>query len=294
MTRSCAGPAAPGRGPSFAVPPGSCDCHVHVLGPYDRYPLAAERSYTPPACPVEDLLALWASLGIERGVVVTPSASGFDNRVVLDALRAHPDRLRGVVLLAPDATDAVLDAMTDAGVRGMRLNLFRRDGKPVYRGGAGLDALDALGPRLAERGWHVQVWIEAGDLVEVAPRLAKLPMPVVIDHMGRMSADKGTDYPGFRLLCEGLKEGRFWTKISGADRLSVAGPPFRDVDPLARALIEANPDRVVWGSDWPHVAYFDKPVPADADMLDLLARWAPDAGIRHKILVDNPDRLYWA
>jgi len=178
-------------------------------------------------------------------------------------------------------------------VRGVRINLFKRDGHAVYRNGVGIEALEAIAPRIAARGWHAQIWVHAPDLPELAPRLLKLKLPLVVDHMGRMSTAQGVAQPGFRQLCRMLADGTAWTKISGADRLTVDGPPYRDVDPFAAALIDANDERIVWGSDWPHINYFAAAhVPDDGALASLLARWLPDEPRRRRVLVDNAAALY--
>lgn len=292
MTRTCLPPKRHNTAPAFRIPSGACDCHAHVFGPYAAYPLAEERSYTPPEQSAEDYIAFLDRLGLSRGVLVTASASGTDNRVVLDAIARYPERLRGVVVPDPQVSEAELDAWSAGGIRAVRANLFKKDGHAVYRNGVGLETLEALAPRLAARGWHAQIWIHAPDLPELAPRLLKLGMPLVIDHMGRMDAALGIENPGFQALCRLLAEGKAWTKISGADRLSATGAPYADVGPMAAAVIKANIENIVWGADWPHIAYFDKPVPDDGDLLNLLARWLPDANDRHKVLVANPARLY--
>nr|WP_200305783.1 amidohydrolase family protein [Paracraurococcus ruber] len=284
----------PGRGPAFAVPPGACDCHVHVFGPYDRFPLAEDRSYTPVAAPVEAFLAHLDALGFDRGVIVTASAQGTDNGAMLDALRRHPARLRGVAVLGPETADRDLDAMTAAGVKALRLNLLRGEGgERTYRNGVGLESLAALGPRIRERGWHLQVWIHARDLAEALPLLEPHGMDLVVDHMGRIDTRRdGLDHPGFRLLCDLLRDGRAWTKISGADRITHAEAPWAAADPFAHALLAANAARCVWGTDWPHIAYFDRPMSEDAALADTLGRWCPDAAVLRAVLVDNPARLY--
>jgi predicted TIM-barrel fold metal-dependent hydrolase len=293
MTRACLPPLDHAEPLREALPRGACDSHAHVFGPYERFPLEDDRSYTPPANPVERFIAHLDRFDLARGVLVTASASGKDNRVVIDALQRHPQRLRGIVVAAPEVGDAELDAWHAAGVRGVRANLFRRDGHAVYRNGVGLEALEALAPRLRERGWHAQIWVHAPDLPELAPRLLGLDLPLVVDHMGRMSAARGTQDVGFQQLCRWLAEGRAWTKISGADRNTASGPPYADIDPFAAALLAANPERVVWGSDWPHINYFEQhQVPDDGALLNLLARWMPDAKTRHRVLVDNPAALY--
>jgi predicted TIM-barrel fold metal-dependent hydrolase len=278
---------------NYKLPDGSCDCHVHIYGPYDRFPAAQEGRFSPTQPnPVESLFAMWESIGISRGVIVHALAAGSDNEVTLDALRRYPNRLRGVAVLQPDVTDRRLDEMTEAGFKGARINMLRQDGKPVSTGGMDFEGLKAIAPRLAERGWHAQLWIETGDLHELAPALEKLPLNFVIDHMGRTMADKGVGYRGFQAFCERLKDGRYWCKISGADRNTRKGTPYDDTELFMQALMQANPDRLVWGSDWPHVGHTPETFPAENDLLRLFFKCVPDESVRRKILVDNPVRLY--
>lgn len=275
------------------LPQGSCDCHVHIYGPYDRYPAQLGSRFAPrEEAPVEALFRTWDAIGVERGVIVHAMSAGPDNEVTLDALRRFPQRLRGVALVGADVTDRRLDALTDAGFRGVRINLLRQDGRVVLSGGPSLEDLMALAPRLAERGWHAQLWVESGDLQAMAPELEKLPLELVIDHQTRTMADKGIDYPGFRWFCERLRAGRYWCKLSGVDRNSRRGAPYEDTDPFMRALVAANPDRLVWGTDWPHVGHAPEDVPAERTLIDTLVRCVPDEAVRLKILVTNPGRLY--
>lgn len=295
MTRLCLPALDRITPPAFRAPPGACDSHAHVFGPFDRFPLADDRSYTPAAYPAEAFIAHLDALGLTRGVLVTASASGTGagNAVVVDALRRYPTRLRGIAVPAPDTTDAELDAWHEAGVRGVRINLYQVDGHAVYRNGVGIDVLEAIAPRLRERGWHAQIWIHAPDLVELGPRLTALRLPLVVDHMGRMSTARGVGDPGFQTLCAMLAEGVAWTKVSGADRINPGCAPYYEVDPFAAALLKANPDQVVWGSDWPHINYFEPHwMPDDGVLLNLLARWLPDEAARERVLVSNPARLY--
>ncbi|AGW94412.1 MULTISPECIES: amidohydrolase family protein [Cupriavidus] len=293
MTRPCLPPQDTLTPPAFRAPDGACDSHAHVFGPFASFPLAEDRSYTPAEHPADAFIGHLDALGLTRGVLVTASASGSDNRVVLDALRRYPARLRGIAVPAAGTTDAELDDWHDAGVRGVRINLYQLGGHAVYRNGVGLDVLGALAPRLAERGWHAQIWIHAPDLVELGPRLKALGVPLVIDHMGRMATSRGVDDPGFRALCALLAEGAAWTKISGADRLQPAGAPYCEVDPFVAALLAANPGQVVWGSDWPHINYYESAqVPDDGVLFNLLARWLPDTAASERVLVSNPARLY--
>jgi 2-pyrone-4,6-dicarboxylate lactonase len=279
------------RAPDW-VPEGACDSHVHLFGPFAEFPLADDRSYTPPDSPLPALQATLAGMGFGRAVIVNATGYGFDKRILEAALRADPRRLRGVAVLPPDHPVADLPRMHDLGVRGMRLNLFRRAGENLYRGGAGLETLRTLGPAMAEMGWHVQVWVTTLDLAEVLPELERFPGQIVIDHMGRVVPSALADDPGFALLCKLLREDRFHAKLCGWDRLSEAGGGFADSDRVARALVAAAPDKLVWGSDWPHVAYFDRPPPSEAALLAALYRSTDNEGQRRRILVDNPARLY--
>lgn len=278
---------------TIRLPEGSSDCHVHIYGPFDRFPAQSEGRFSPTeANPVELLFALWDRIGVARGVIVHALAAGADNEVTLDALRRYPERLRGVAILKRDVSDRRLDELTGAGFKGARINLLKQDGKVVSTGGMNLEDLMTLAPRLAERGWHAQLWIETGDLDELAPQLEKLPLKFVIDHMGRTMTDKGVDYPGFQKFCERLKTGRYWCKLSGADRNTRQGAPYADTAPFMQALVQANPDRLVWGSDWPHVGHTPETFPAEDVLIPLFMRCVPDEKTRKKILVDNPASLY--
>jgi predicted TIM-barrel fold metal-dependent hydrolase len=276
---------------AYVPPPGACDAHVHVFGDPDVHPYGEERSFTPPpGLTLAALDRLHERLGIERSVIVQTGIQSPD--VLLEALRAEPRRLRGVAVLKGDAEDRQIDALHEAGVRGVRVNLFRRAGRQVYRGGAGFDDIAALAPRIRRLGWHIQAWLDAEDLPYWAPRLLELGMDVVVDHMGRITTDRGVHSPGFAHLCELLGSGRVWCKLSGADRISVAGSPYEDAVPYARALIAANSRRVVWGTDWPHVNYFDETVPDDDGLLDLIPAYVPEPEDRQRLLVENPRELY--
>ncbi len=281
---SCQGPDPIVTPPTFAVPPFACDTHAHVIGSGDRFPMVAERSYTPPPAPQSAYLAMLDGLGMARGVLVQVSVHGTDNRCMVEALSAHRERLRGVAVVAPDVTNGELEALHEAGVRGVRINV-------LFGGGVALDALELLAARVAPLGWHVQLLIDARQLTELGPRIANLPVEVVIDHMGHLPVDAGVGHPGFLWLLRLLKAGKAWVKLSGAYRLSKRGAPFHDTRAFAYALVEAAPERCVWGSDWPHVAV-DWPMFNTGSLLDLLPVWVPDEALRNRILVDNPARLY--
>lgn len=273
------------RPPGFDPPAGATDAHCHVFGPADRYPYAADRSYTPPDSPLPEYISLLDTLGLDRGVIVQPSVYGTDNRATLDALRAYPGRLRGVAVVDAGISDEELQEMHRLGVRGLRINL-------LFRGGVGFELAERLAERIAPLGWHLQFLIDISQSEGYAAEVARLPVDSVIDHMGHMPVDAGIDHPAFRDLLALLREGRTWVKLSGAYRISGHDrPPYDDVRPFAHALVEARPDRLVWGSDWPHPAV-TRPMPNDGALLDLLRVWAPDPQLRQRILVDNPGVLY--
>ena len=274
------------RPPRVAYPPGATDCHAHIFGPAARYPLSARRGYTPPDCLLAEYRHMLATIGCTRAVLVQPSVYGTDNRAHLDALAEAGPAFRMVAVLEPDVPAAELKRLHAAGVRGVRFNL-------VSKGGGTAEGLARMAARIAALGWHVQVFATADTLARLEPELARLPVPVVIDHMGHVTTELGLAHAGFQALLRLLRGGNAWVKLSGAYRTSrEPRAPFADVVPYARALIEAAPERCVWGSDWPHPSVYDRPVPNDGDLADLLADWAPDAALRRRILVDNPAALY--
>lgn len=275
--------------PQIAVPPGAIDCHAHVFGNAEQYPFAPERTYTPPEASLSAYQHLHQTLGIERGVLVQPSVYGLDNSATRDALRSLHQQghdYRGVAVVGPEVAESQLDALHQDGFRGIRLNL-------LFKGGLRWEDIEALAQRLASRHWHLQFLIDVSDVTELELRLKRLPVPSVIDHMGHMSTAKGLENPGFQALCRLLGEGKTWVKLSGGYRITACQQlPYQDVTPFAQALIRTNPERCVWGSDWPH-PHIPVPMPNDGPLMDELASWAPDAQIRQRILVDNPERLYF-
>jgi predicted TIM-barrel fold metal-dependent hydrolase len=278
----CAPPQSPGRRPRLTLPAGSCDAHVHVIGPTDSYALDARRNYTPVVCSLAEYRDVMAACGIERAVLVQPSVYGTDNRQLLDALREGGDAFRGVVVPAAEVSDAELDAMHGLGVRGIRLNLVN----PQV---VGLDEVVALCARVAGRGWHLQVQIRWGDAAQatLASVAAKVSLPLVVDHMGRPPSMQAP-----RALLDLLGSGRGWVKLSAPYRLSAGeAPPCADVLPLVHALVNANPDQLLWASDWPHTERFT-PTPHDADLVDLLPEWLGNDDLIQRVCVTNPARLY--
>jgi predicted TIM-barrel fold metal-dependent hydrolase len=287
---ACPAPRPPSP-PHVSLPPGACDCHAHVFGPAARFPYAKERSYTPPDAPLADYLRMLDTLGFARGVLVQGSAHGRDNSALLDALRRHPGRLRGVAVADASVAADELRRWQRLGVRGLRFNHFFRGGQLHYRGGVTLATARALAGTMAELGWHLQLWIDVKDLPETLPALAALPVPVVIDHMGRTDAGAGTGTPGFRSLLRLLGGGGGWVKLSGAHRVSSSAPDYPEARPFHEALVRENPERLVWGTDWPHPR-IEGEMPDAGRLLDLFAEWTPDAATRRRILVENPARLY--
>ncbi|GAA0443296.1 MULTISPECIES: amidohydrolase family protein [Sphingomonas] len=275
--------------PRFTPPPGAVDAHCHVFGPGDVFPYAPERKYTPCDASKEQLFALRDHLGFARNVIVQATCHGADNRALVDALQAADGRARGVATVRDTVTDAELAALDAAGVRGVRFNFVRRlvDPKPdaYYR---------AIIDRIAPLGWHVVIYFEAADLEERWNFFTSLPTTVVVDHMGRPDVTKPVDGPEFgrfvRLMAE---HENVWSKVSCPERLSKSGPPsYDDVVPFARTLVERFPDRVLWGTDWPH-PNMTSHMPDDGALVDIIPRIAPSEDLQRRLLVDNPMRLYW-
>jgi len=284
MTTPCLEPHAHTAPLDFAVPPGAWDSHIHAIGAPERFPLAADRSYTPAIVGIERYVALMDRLGIARAVLVQPSIYGSDNGAMVDALTRYPGRFRGVAVVPAGVDDATLDGLHAAGVRGVRANLLNR-------GGISLGDAAALAPRLAARGWHLQLQIDVStfDAFDV---LVQLPLPIVIDHFGYMQARKGTGEPGFQRLLDLVARGRCHVKLSAPYRLTAwKREGYGAVGALARALVATNPQRLLWGSDWPHTDVRDD-MPDDGELLNLLGEWLPDPALRRAVLVDNPQSLY--
>jgi predicted TIM-barrel fold metal-dependent hydrolase len=277
--------------PRVPPPSGACDTHAHVFGPAAQFPYADDRSYTPPDAPLEKYLGMLDTIGFDRGVLVQGSAHGRDNSAMLDALARRPDRLRGVAVADADTPPDDLRAWNRLGVRGLRFNHFFRDGQLHYRGGIPLDVAETLAPVMKELAWHLQLWIDVKDLPETIPVLKALGLPVVIDHMGRTDARAGTQTDGFQSLLRAVGEGWCWSKLSGAHRLSRNAPDYPDARPFHEALVRANPERLVWGGDWPHPRV-EGEMPDAGHLFELFQRWTPDQAAQHRILVTNPATLY--
>ncbi|TXN66582.1 amidohydrolase family protein [Methylobacterium sp. WL6] len=282
--RDCPAPDPHPAGPTrYAVPAGAVDSHAHVIGRPPAHPFVANRSYTPPAAPAQAYLAMLDATGMAHGVLVQVSVHGTDNRLLLETLAANAERLRGIAVIPLGLPEGELRAMKDAGIVGLRLNV-------LYGGGIDFAAVEAYGALAREMGWHLQFLIDARSLPPLAARLSRLPVPFVVDHMGHMPTAAGLSDPGFSTLVALVRDGA-WVKLSGAFRTSVAGAPYADTIPFARALNDAAPERCLWGSDWPHVAAWDGP-PKLATLLDLVADWVPDEARRRRLFVENPRALY--
>lgn len=274
--------------PAFTPPPGAVDAHCHVFGPADKFPYAPERKYTPCDAPKEKLFELRDYLGFERNVIVQATCHGKDNRALVDALKAAGDKARGIATVGPDIEMDELKAMDEAGVRGVRFNFVKRlvDSTPkeVFLG---------IADKIAKLGWHIVVYFEAQDLEELVPFLKQLPTIIVVDHMGRPDVTKGVDHPDFQRFVDLMAEvDTIWTKVTCPERLTVAGPPYDDVVPFGRKLVETFPDRVIWGTDWPH-PNMKSHMPDDGKLVDFIPRIAETEEAQRKLLVDNPMRLYW-
>ena len=274
--------------PAFVPPAGAVDAHCHVFGPADQFPYAPERKYTPCDAPKEKLFELRDFLGFERNVIVQATCHGRNNDALVDALHAAGERARGVASVAPDISDDDLSALNTAGVRAVRFNFVKRlvDTTPK-------DVFLNIANRIADLGWHVVVYFEAPDLEDLTPFLAQLPTTIVVDHMGRPDVAKGVDHPDFQRFMDLMDgNGSIWTKVSCPERLTVQGPDYDDVVPFARALVEAFPDRVLWGTDWPH-PNMKSHMPDDGRLVDVIPKIARGDDRQQALLVDNPMRLYW-
>ncbi len=283
--------------PRFVLPAGAVDAHCHVFGPGAEFPYAPERKYTPCDASKAQLFALRDHLGFDKNVIVQATCHGADNRALVDALRHSQGRARGVATVKRDVTDQALQDMHDAGVRGVRFNFVKRlvDFTPK-------DELMEIAQRIKSWGWHVVIYFEAVDLPELWDFFTALPTTVVVDHMGRPNVQQPFDGPEFSLFMKFMHEHEnVWSKVSCPERLSISGPKalhgeqnaYQDVVPFARHVVETFPDRVLWGTDWPHPNLKDH-MPDDGLLVDFIPHIAVSAALQRKLLVDNPMRLYWS
>ena len=276
--------------PLFQLPKGAVDAHCHVFGPGAQFPYAAERKYTPCDASKEQLWALRDHLGFSKNVIVQASCHGADNQALVDALVSSHDRARGVAVVKPDVSDEELCALDAAGVRGLRFNFVKRlvDVLPY-------DGLMSVAERVKALGWHIVIYFEASELPEHYDFFTSLPTTVVVDHMGRPDLAASLDGDEFQLFHKLMRENEhFWCKVTCPERLSKIGPPsYTDFVPFAKSLVDAFPDRVLWGTDWPH-PNMKSHMPDDGDLVEIIPAIATTPELQHKLLVDNPNRLYWS
>ena len=272
--------------PRFTPPPLACDAHCHIFGPGSRFPYAKDAPYVPPDSPFEGLQRLHSILGIQRAVIVHASCHGSDMRVTLDGIARSNGAYRGTAIIDESYSEKQLQKLHDGGIRGVRFNFVKHLG-----GRPDMDFFERTIQRIRHMGWHLILHLDATDIVEFRQRFEAIPVPMVIDHMGRVKAADGLEQEPFKVLLSFMRNQNTWVKICGAERVSSMGPPFADAVPFAQALIAAAPDRILWGTDWPH-PNVGRHMPNDGDLMDLFPLMAPDPATQRKILVDNPARLY--
>ena len=287
----CVGPDPQPRKPSFALPPGATDTHFHIFGPMAQYGFSEKRIYTPPDALLADWQHLANTLGVERGVIVQPSVYGTDNSVTLSNLKAMNGKWRAVVVVEDSITDKEIEAMHALGVRGIRFNVVD---VASAKGVLPMHLVHGMAKRIAPLGWHVQFLMHVDDYPDLEKMFDGFPTDIVVDHFGYMQASKGPKDANFQAFLRLMKGGRTWCKFTGAYRISGISShnmPYPDVTPLAHAIIDANPNRVVWGTDWPHPKH-EGAMPNDGEMCNRLLDWMPDAAIRDRVLAHNPAKLY--
>jgi 2-pyrone-4,6-dicarboxylate lactonase len=271
--------------PKFRPPPLACDAHCHIFGPAAKFPYHPSASYHPPDSPFEGLQKLHSILGFDRAVIVHASCHGPDMRATLDGIARSGGKYRGTAIIDESYAEKDFQKMQDGGIRGVRFNFVQHLG-----GRPDMAFFHRTVARLKEMGWHLILHLDSQDLVEFRDMFMQIPVPMVIDHMGRVQAAAGLQQQPFRVLLDFMQNRNTWVKVTGAERISSKGPPFDDAVPFAQALIAAAPERILWGTDWPHPNV--KLMPNDGDLVDLFARMAPEPALQKKILVDNPARLY--
>ena len=272
--------------PRTKLPIGTVDTHFHVFGPIEDYPFDPARGYTPPDASLAQYEHLAGLLGFSRAVAVQPSVYGFDNSRILAVMREATMPMRGIAVIDPRLPDSDLIRLHEQGIRGVRIN-------PVFTAKAGFSIAKPLADRIRPLGWHLQFLADVSEIAELARSVEALDIPVVFDHLGHIPTYKGTGNPGFQALLELVREGRAWVKLSGAYRITAQHtmPPYSDVAPFAEALVSANPERILWASDWPHPS-IAVPMPNDGDLTDMALGWVSDPDIRQKLFVTNAERLY--
>jgi len=287
--KTCPPPDPDPVSPSLVMPPGACDAHCHVFGPANKFPYAADRSYTPPDAPVENLRRLHAKLGVSRAVIVHASCHGMEMEVTLDAIASSEGRYRGVACVEDRVTDRELARLQTGGIRGIRFNFVKHLG-----GVPDLGVFYRLLARIKPLRWHVVLHFDAEDIVSQRELLGRIDVPFIIDHMGRVKAAEGLEQAPFQSLLALYRNNPLaWIKVCGAERVSSGKRPFLDAVPFAQALIAEDPGRILWGTDWPH-PNITKDMPNDGELVNLFAKICPDPALQWRILVDNPTRMYWS
>lgn len=285
MPKLTQGPDPNPKKPKLKPPPGACDAHIHLFGPAAKYPFAPDSPYTSSDALPQTFFDLQDKLGMSTAVIVSPGAYGRNYALLADVLAKHPNRFRGIALLRDDTPASEIGRLTRLGVRGMRVMSAKRGQHvPNYS--------KELAARVHEHGWHIQFYPHGTDIVEYADKLLALPNPIVLDHFASIPAAGGTEQPAVKAVLRMLDTGRVWLKLSGPMRCTDEPPPYPSVAPLARLFVQHRPDRMVWGSDWPHVNLDGREMPNDGDLLDLLSEWVPDAAVRNRILTQNAKALY--
>jgi 2-pyrone-4,6-dicarboxylate lactonase len=291
MTHNTSLPFDRPSAPRKALPRGACDTHAHVFGPYDHFPLADPRPYTPASAPKDHYFAMLDAAGFDRGVLVHGGANGWDHRAMLDAIATAPERLRGIGVMPADASSEKLKELDAGGVRGLRFTeVAGPTASQSFAGRVGFDALSELAPRMRQLGWHAVLCANATSIESASDFLRQLGLPIVIDHLGYFDVTKGVDDPAFRSLLSLLEDGVAWVKLT-AFRNSKSPPGYEDVRPFHDAMVRANPDRLLWGSDWPFLG-MNVNRPDVGELLSLLDEWLNDDDLRRRVLVRNPAALY--
>jgi 2-pyrone-4,6-dicarboxylate lactonase len=282
---TCQGPDRITRKPSFKVPANACDCHAHVFGPAAIHPFSPDRSYTPEDCTIDQYAGMLDTIGFTRAVLVQGGPHGIDNTATLAAIKKMGDRFRGVAVIPSGLPEAERLALHQQGIRGTRMST-------VVRGGVGFSHLENLSAECHELGWHVMLHLHrSAELIDLAPRLKRTQSAFMLDHLGRVTGEEGIDSPGFKAVMELLETGRCWIKLASLYRLSSEPYPHKDMLPMIHKVVQTRPDRIVWGSNWPHPIHPGL-MPNDGDLVDLIPLWVPDEGQREQMLVTNPAALY--
>jgi len=285
----CQGPDPNPIAPRFDVPEGAIDSHAHIFGPDDTYDFSPKRGYTPPEAPLERYLALHRTLGgIKRAVLTQPSVYGTDNSCMLDIVDRMDGKFMAIAAVGADITDAELEALHERRVRGVRVNLVDKGGMPFED----IRAVQKFTDRIKHLGWHLELLVHVHEFDDLRATMNAMAVDVSVGHLGYMKTSNPITHPGFQEFLDLMRDGKCWTKLSGSYRITTQKkPPYSDVTPYARAIIEANEDRVIWGTDWPH-PWVSGHMPNDGALMNQLADWAPDPAVRKKILVDNPEALF--